>query len=415
MAVEQFWECQMGLIGFWTVGDECRCVFTVSHCTILCTEFQNRALGLLRDSPQTTSLTAWTDAEPHDMASSQSEGAGFFQLHEMLEHPVDRAVVVSDGKFVEVPPISLWKAAGSVQVVVTINTARGELLQAFRRWVRGGAFTTLPVHLLDDICIPETLAIPNPWFHLFVGMNLCEHQRFEDGAVYYVASFTDDEMKDEDECCYMNELVEEETGMSLGELHKKSPGRAQSEVARVLKAWHDARHSMLRKIAARETGRKKLAPLDWKNAASVVMADCEVHSLTREMIHMLLFYAEGLCIRHFEQRLFVTEPVGKDSALEYAGVDMDAATANARDPQTVAAIKHTLEPEHARLLRAVCAIAAEAASRDWDEVLEDETLWLASGENAPVRADMMMHAFRSDQAQSAMYDLAERQFLSDLS
>src|SRR3546814_18811863 len=115
----------------------------------------------------------------------------------------------------------------------------------------------------------------------------------------------------------MDELIEEATDMALENLCAESKERALSEVARVLEGWQNERERLLKKAKEREANMKIRTPVCWEDAAAVLMGNCSSLNLQPAKIHLMLVYAEGLCIRHLEERLFPDglQPVGKDAGL----------------------------------------------------------------------------------------------------
>jgi hypothetical protein len=280
------------------------------------------------------------------------------------------------------------------------------LVQAYHCWLEGDEGWKLSTRLLDASSLDEVLTTHSALFHIFVGHNLLEHRRFEEAARCYLAAFRDD--KDFHECQFLDEQIEEATGVSLEALCAEPEDLVLREIALILERWQNTRERLLRGAAQRKENMKRIEPLCWESAAAVVMAQCSSFELPPAKVHLLLFYAEGLCMRHFEQRLFRNQLFGEHDALQYAHADIASAETQARDAKAVAEIKSSLSPECARLLAAVSAIAPEVAERDMTELLEDESMWLSSSPDEPISTDVMMDVFReSGRGSAAMFKRTE--------
>ena len=214
-------------------------------------------------------------------------------------------------------------------------------------------------------------------------------------------------MKDVDECIFIHEMVAEQTHKVLSQLSEKD---AQEAVVQVLEYLHTKRQAALRRCAKREANEiraNKIIILPWEDAAAVVMDNCNTLdiNLTTPQLHMLMFYAEGLCIRHFNQRLFNVELRAAVDAMMYLNVpEVQPSGHHAR-----ADIVCPMQPESARLLRAVSSIAFHFADKDWQTLLDDELIWMSGVPDDVVTTDDLKSAFgrKCDTPQSEMYYLAE--------
>lgn len=345
--------------------------------------------------------------------STHGGSAGYILLHEKLEEPADFAVLINKSQLVRLAltDFSLRQLSLSARIIVRLHPTPGlaELVEAFHNWMEGAAFTAVPEHVLDKIDIKWLGATRNPWLNLFVGMNFFKHGRLNEAASCYLTSFRDDAMADIDECCFLNEEVEDRTGMALLALcEKTSISNAQGVVFEVLTEWYKERQQLLVDMADDAATTTKIPTLPWEHAAAIVIAGCDMVHLTEAQVHMLLFYAEGLCIRHFGQRLLAEEPHAKRDGLMYVGVDTNAAFAQANKPQAVATIQGSLLPKRAHILRAVCEIAHDVSTHDWHKLLAHEPVWLSSALDAVVPTVAMTHLFRPDMPQSAMFARVEQ-------
>lgn len=246
------------------------------------------------------------------------------------------------------------------------------------RWWDDEEFEELPLDVLENCGVLDR---NDAYLMHFVASNFFELAQFQQAAECFVDSFRQPQSRRFDYRDFMRQELWIRYRQDLDSL-LSSDDRESTErlIAEFLQRHYDEREATL--AAHRERTRRareapRLPNLAFSAALSYLMQQFPMETVgvaaNSPALHLVLFYADALCIHHFNHRLFEADnpPIAAGNGLLYR-----SAGETGLDEGTSPII-----PEHERLLRASFKAVGLLTGAGLDGALRREPIWMATARN----------------------------------
>jgi hypothetical protein len=332
---------------------------------------------------------------------------GWFRLPRSLREPIQHVVLYVAGIFAKAR-IRFRKedpaerhGASNTKLQSSVEQENAKLvLDACDRWWDGEEFTELPLDVLRNCGEPNR---EDPYLMHFLASNFFERAQFEEAAECFIDAFRHPQSSRFDERQHVRQLLREYYGQDLDSVLSSPDHEGAVRLIREsLKRRYEERECRLADLAkrrARAAQKPKVPNVSCSAAISYLMErfPSEIAGVAADSptLHLVLFYADALCVRQHGQRLYGSAHpvVAARNGLMYRLGDI-------RSDESC-----SVRPEHKPLLEASFEAVGILSEAELSETLRREPMWMASKRDAELTTTRMKRFFgqHTDFRQSATF------------